>query len=290
MEKEILLGLIGHPVSHSLSPEIHRAIMASLTMSGDYNLIDVEAPFLEEKVSELKQLGYRGLNVTIPHKINAMKIMDSVDRKAQVAGAINTIHIDGESGRLTGYNTDVDGFRQALFSKKREVECCLIFGLGGAARACLTALADLDKPPKKIYLVGRDPVKAGQLASQLMDKKFFKGSGISPFDPQKERLRALQISPDLFVNASPLGQGVALSERYISLMKEFREVEGNLQSKLVFDLVYSKDAHLPTATVALAKNLGLCALDGFEMLVCQAVKAFEIWTGKSVPPEKVQIR
>lgn len=288
MQKEILLGLIGHPVSHSISPVIHKALLFHSGLKGDYELLDVESKRLSSAILEFKSKGYTGLNVTIPHKVEVMKYLDRVDEKAQAVGAINTIHFESEKNIATGYNTDIDGFLEALAFRKISVSNALVYGYGGAARACILALSGLDSRPDKILLTGRNMKKASSLLAELSSLEPFEGSSIEIFDPDHDSLTD-DLELDLFINASPIGQTVGVTEQYRSLLKKFSEAGGDKRNKLLFDLVYAKDPMGETESTSLAKEIGIDAVDGREMLVRQAIKSFQIWTGKSVPLELLDI-
>ena len=133
MSEEYNLGLIGSPLSHSISPVLHRAMLKYSGLKGDYKLFDIDADELNDRFSEFKNTVH-GLNVTIPHKIRTIELVDEVSSESQLVGAINTIQF-GQTCR--GFNTDIYGFYRSIESLEPDIQSALVYGYGGASRAVI---------------------------------------------------------------------------------------------------------------------------------------------------------
>lgn len=295
--RRYLLGIIGHPVSHSLSPRLHKAALAYHELDGDYRLIDIHPDDLVASIKALREQGFSGLNVTIPHKQAVVCCLNSLDDSVRLIGAVNTISFNGDYA--CGNNTDIFGFVQSLKdtygrNQLSEVSAVLL-GAGGAARACVTGLCELGV--KNIFIHARNSQKAEELVSSFMtashalesagEATFLAGRNLevlrsnskelnSNLTELNSNLKEVLGTCSLFINATPIGQAdPALPDwycQYLSFLKP---------DAFVFDLIYSTGKD--TATVAKAKTLGLKAGDGTAMLLYQAAQSFKIWTGLDVP-------
>jgi 3-dehydroquinate dehydratase/shikimate dehydrogenase len=258
-----ICGLVGHPISHSVSPHMHNAAFATSGTRAVYIPFEVcdVGSFLSRMVRpRTRELDWdlRGLSVTAPHKSAVMDHLDWIDPGARDIGAVNTIVIDGDA--LHGYNTDVSAMLQPVIEKLgplRDARCAVI-GAGGAARA---ALWGLRREGASITLVARNEEKARSLAER--------------FAANCEDLSgALFEGFDLIVNATPLGTSGLLE-------KETPAVSGQLRgARLAYDLVYNP---IDTKFLREAREAGCETLGGVEMLVLQAAKQFELWTGIEAP-------
>ncbi|NLT92935.1 MAG: shikimate dehydrogenase, partial [Actinobacteria bacterium] len=160
-----MIGILGDPVSHSLSPRLHNAAFAALGLDYVYVPLPVRAAEVGAAVRGLAALGLRGANVTIPHKGAVLPFLDELSEEARLCAAVNTIVVDDDD--LRGYNTDVEGVRAALAAAAGaapEGEPALVFGAGGAGRAAALALARLGCP---LTLVNRTPAAAERLAALI---------------------------------------------------------------------------------------------------------------------------
>jgi len=263
-------GIFGHPVSHSLSPIMHNAAFKKLKLDCVYIAFDIHPTNLDSATRAIKSLGILGANVTIPHKERIISFLDETYPEVALTGAVNTVK--NENGKLTGYNTDVEGF---LIAIKEDLEVTpkglrvFLLGAGGAARAVLTALCM--NGASEIYLINRTLDKANALASKF--KKSYKDISIEPYsledtDSVERSLR----TADLLINASSSGmEGVASIKLQLELLPK---------DSMIYDLVYK-----PRETDLLkgAKELGLKAAGGLSMLIYQGAKSFEIWTGEKAP-------
>lgn len=250
-----LVALLGHPVAHSISPQIHNAAFAAAGVDAVYVALDVAPNGIAHAVAGIQALGLLGANVTVPHKQAVFAAVEHRAAAAQASGAANTLFWD--QGRLCADNTDVAGLAAVL---TRDVDLrpddgVVLFGAGGAARAAALALGGAGAT---VEVVGRRPEAVRDIEMLLA------GAG---------GRAAAAPKPRLVVNATPLGlHGEALPERLMSL--------GGGQ--IALDLVYGP---ADTPFLAAARAAGAVALDGRGMLVEQAAAAFERWTGRPAPRE-----
>lgn len=255
-----VLGLLGHPVGHSVSPQIQEAALEALRLPGAYLPFDVPHEFLEPFLDAAERLRARGFNVTIPHKEAVAELMDELDGDAEALEAVNTVVV--KEGWTKGHNTDVFGFRMSLRSLGLRVgdHTALVVGAGGAAKAVVHVLL---REGAHVQIVNRTPERAETLADAFDDEV----SVLTLEDVARK-------GPwDLLVNATPAGTrgtDTALPVPESSLDR----------TRFVYDLVYN-----PTETplLAAAKRRGIRGTNGLEMLLQQAAASFELWTGKAAP-------
>jgi shikimate dehydrogenase len=255
-----LAGVMGWPVDHSRSPSIHNHWIAEHNLRGAYVLLPVEPTRLEQALRALPVMGFSGCNLTIPHKVAALSIVDRVDELAQRIGAVNTIVVEAD-GSLTGRNTDAFGFIQSLRDAhadwKPDAGPALVLGAGGASRAVLAGLLESGVP--SIRLTNRSAEKTQELMAMF-------GPRVESV-AWSERHAALQ-GAALLVNTTNLGmQG----QPSLDLQLEFLD-----PGTLVADIVY-----VPQETQLLlqAKARGNRTVNGLGMLLNQARPAFEAWFG-----------
>ncbi len=252
-------GLVGHPIEHSRSPFIHTLFARQTGQHLTYELIDASPPAFETAVRGFGAAGGRGLNVTVPHKEAASTLVDEVSHAARVAGAVNTITIDGN--RLRGDNTDGVGFirdvtvNQGLDLAGRSV---ILFGAGGAARGIVGPL--LAEKPAKLVIANRSRQRAMQLAAHFGHPPEIE---LVEFD----RLAGLPAF-EVLVNASSAG-----------LKGEPTPFPGSLVNpeSFCYDMVYSRN-DTPFVTWAREQGAGY-AVQGWGMLVEQAAESFHLWRG-----------
>ncbi len=255
-----LAGVMGWPVSHSRSPLIHNHWIAEYGLLGAYALLPVQPERLADAIRGLSALGFAGCNLTIPHKVAAMALVDRVDALAQRIGAINTIVVEAD-GTLSGRNTDAFGFVQSL--RDAQPQWCAdagpaaVIGAGGAARAILAGL--IDKGTREIRLSNRSNGKAEELAQEF-------GPVIRTI-PWEERHDALADCA-LLVNTTNQGmQGQPALDLYLDALPS---------EALVADIIYTP---LETPLLRAARLRGNPAIDGLGMLLNQASLAFSSWFG-----------
>jgi shikimate dehydrogenase len=272
----IKLAITGYPLAHSLSPAMHRAALAAVGLEGDYVVLEAAPDELEAKVNYLKENGFRGFNVTIPHKVAIMNFLDEIDPFAKQVGAVNTVIISPDK-KLSGYNTDVYGFTQAIPADIRESlhgKKAAVIGSGGAARAVLAGLADIGI--SEITIHARNTEKAQELATSRV------GKFCPPESTTKILVAGLNDNTNLsgvsiVVNTTPVGmhgkfEGESpLSEASITSLP---------QDALVYDLVYKP---AKTKLLEIAEKRELLTLNGLDMLVLQGAKGLSLWTGLPAP-------
>jgi shikimate dehydrogenase len=179
MAHDFRFGLFGHPVAHSLSPVMHAASFRSLGIDAEYLCFDVSPEALAARLDACRDGGLNGLNLTVPHKAAAVALMDRLDRSAHLFGAVNTVRID--AGKLTGFNTDAEGFLEDLAVNCRvtpEDRRVLILGCGGAGRAL--AIACASRGASEVMLANRTAIfrRHAAVYRQILEKPL--GVGIEP--------------------------------------------------------------------------------------------------------------
>ncbi len=246
-------GLFGHPVAHSISPQIHNAAFAAAGIDAVYVAFDVAPDRIDDAVAAVEAFRLFGVNVTVPHKRAVFLRVARRTPDAEVAGAANTLYWDGSV--LAADNTDIEGLRRVLLEDAGLTggEQVLLLGAGGAARAAAVAAGELGC---RVEVVARRPEAVTDLDAVVAAAGGVPGA---------------VDAPTLVVNATPLGlHGQELPDRFLDL--------GPGQTAL--DLVYRTG---DTPFVAAARTLGAAAFDGRGMLVAQAAAAFERWTGVPAP-------
>jgi len=258
--KTILYGLFGYPVKHTLSPKMHNAAFKNLRIKAKYVPFEIKPENLETKLKSLVELGFGGINVTVPHKESCMRYLDEIDKNAKLIGAVNTIKVEGS--KLIGYNTDGLGFLRSLKENNINIDgsSVLILGAGGASRAISVSM--LEKVDK-VYIYDIDSLKAKALIDDLnniiADKAVFL---------DKEDLKEKITFVNILVNATPVG-----------LKQDESPIEEELLSnnlRLVYDLIYNPPV---TKLLKAAQARSIATMNGLGMLIYQGMESFKIWTG-----------
>lgn len=274
--KTQLVGLIGHPIKHTYSPFIHNVAFELTGLDYIYLPFNVVPVNLKSAIKGLVALGYKGFNVTIPHKVKVKEFMSKVSEEASLVGAINTVLI--EDGKLFGYNTDVAGALETLYAYRKEITGneCVVIGAGGSARAVIYTLIKHFRP-SRIHLVNRTEQRAETLRQFFKTKMKFDSFTVNELIPPD--IKELVKSSALVVNATSVGMHPDEDDAVLTQKDIFTK------DQIVFDLVYN-----PTQTklLKLAQSSGARTVDGIKMLVNQAAKSFEIWTGEKMPVEQVE--
>jgi len=275
--RALRLGLLGHPVGHSLSPALHRAALEAVGLRGDYALFDVEASELPGWVARLRAGELDGLNVTIPHKLAVAPLCDELEGAAGTLGAVNTL-TRSPAGAVIGYNTDVSGLaravREAFPGLPLAGRVVGVVGAGGAGHAAVLAADALGAGA--IRLCNRSLARAEGLASRL-------GPHLAA-RIEVHGLDAVARGAALVLQATSLGMGLAPgSPPWQALQSDARAwLAGMAADGAVLDLVYRPE---DTPWCAAARALGRSAAAGLGMLVHQAAEAFALWTGREPPRE-----
>ncbi len=270
-----LVALLGDPVSHSLSPRMHAAAFAACGLPWAYVAFRVRWEDLREAVAGLRALGFEGANLTIPHKVAALALVDEVDASARRCGAVNTLVFRG--GRVVGHNTDVSGVRRALREEGLDLRGAraVVLGAGGAARAACAALGELGAE-RVVVLARRLP--AAEAVCEFMGREF-PATAFEPLPLEEETLRSALRGAHLLVNATPVGMHPDEEGCLVGSAEWLRP------QLVVFDMVYNPAR---TRLVRLAEAAGARAVGGLAMLVHQGAEAFELWTGRPAPVDAMK--
>jgi len=262
-------AVIGDPIDHSFSPALHNTAFLFSGLDCTYIAYRIPKGELEYGVAALKKINIAGFNVTIPHKVDMMKFLDEVDNECRVVGATNTVV--SENGCFKGYNTDVDGFLDPI--KKRNIDSkgsdVLLIGAGGAARAIIAGFGK--EKAHRVTIANRTRERAEELV------KFAQSIGLESDYLDLQSAGEAVNRYKFVVNATSVGLkgiGCPISTRNIG------------KESIVYDIVY-----LPVETPLIdqSKNQGATIIYGWEMLLAQAMKSFEIWTGKPAPYQAMKL-
>ena len=263
-----VVGLIGHPVAHSLSPVIHNNLYRSLGFDMVYHAFDVKPDQVAEAIKGFNALGFMGFNVTVPYKEVVFEIVDHIDSDAQAIGAINTVKID--KGKLIGYNTDGQGFLQSLSQSGFSAygTKVVLLGAGGSARAIGVAIAG--EKPESVTIVNRTFQRAEDLAdiiNQYKNQKLVRTAKSIPNDA------------DIIINTTNLGMWPSTKGN---------PLQGYTLNKQTFvcDIVYNPRE---TAMLQYAISKSCKTMGGLGMLIGQGLRAVEIWLDQSLPSSAWQI-
>lgn len=257
--------IIGDPIHHSLSPGMQNAAFAALGLNCTYIAFRVPPSELKESVESLRSINIAGFNVTVPHKVEVMKHLDELDVTAKKGAAVNTVN--NIEGIFRGYNTDIHGFIEPL--RQRMIDFrgmnVLVLGAGGAARAVVAGLAEKSHSISKVVIANRDVERAKELA------KIGSGLGLKCETISLDKAQSVSPDSDLVVNATTLG---------INNEPSVIDYDHIKKGSIVYDIVYRP---VTTSLIENAKYAEANVVYGYEMLVEQGAKAFEIWTGIQAP-------
>lgn len=258
-------GIFGHPVGHSLSPDIHNAWFRQYGIDARYDRYDVAPSNLAAEFRMAKDRGIAGLNVTVPHKQAIVELLDDMGSEVRAIGACNTIKLES-GGRYRGYNTDAEGFVLSLADdgvRFRHAKA-LVIGAGGAARAIVYGL--LHAGVESVTILNRTHRNAVELAND-MRTHVLGGQALTARGWDGSAIDVSQYRADLVVHTTTKG---------MSGDNPSPELRGDLHGIAVVDIVYRP---LETALLQQARTLGASTYDGLRMLAGQAALSFEIWAG-----------
>ena len=256
-------AVIGDPIDHSLSPNIHNAAFRHSKLDHTYIAYKIPAGELAAGIEALKAIKIAGFNVTIPHKIEMMKFLDEMDTTCKVIGAVNTVL--NENGKLKGYNTDMIGFLDPIKKKNLTIKNSqvLLLGAGGAARAIITAM--IKEKASKISIVNRTQENANKLAD------FAKKIGGNVDTISMQEANKLITDYKFIINSTSIG----MRNEHSPISTE------NIgKNSIVYDIVYQP---INTDLIKKSKENGATIIYGYEMLLSQAACSFEIWHKKEAP-------
>lgn len=268
------LGIIGYPLGHSISAVIQKAGLESIGLKGSYDVMETPPEDLINRIKYIKANGYNGFNVTIPLKVPMSLFLEDIDDYANIAGCVNTVKVM-EDKSFYGYNTDIYGFKKAipqdfdLNSKNAS-----ILGTGGASRAAVVGLAE--RGVKEIDFYTRNIINSRQTLDYVRAK--FPEITFNVY--QIQNIRSLEHT-SIIVNATPIGMKGFMADQ---MPLERADLDNlNPEKTIVYDIVYNP---VKTILIQEAQKRGLKTIGGLDMLIYQAERAIEIWTGQS-PDTKI---
>lgn len=262
-----IAGLIGHPVEHSFSPPMHNAAFNALNMDWTYVAFDVEPSNLKSAIDGARSLNIKGLNVTIPHKIEVMEYLDEIDEVARLIGAVNTI----DFRNMKGYNTDgigaVKAIEEVTSIKNKNV---VIAGAGGASRAISFYIAKYGA--ESITILNRNVDKASDLAKDINLIDDVRADSIS-------QINDYVCEADILIDTTPVGMHPNVDADAIVGAEDMHE------DLVVFDAVYNPNE---TSLIKRAIKANAKPVYGIKMLLYQGVESFKIWTGQNPPVDVME--
>lgn len=270
------LGIIGHPLGHSISAVIQKAGLESIGLDGTYDVMDTPPEDLINRIKYIKANGYNGFNVTIPLKVPMSLFLDDIDDYANIAGCVNTVKVMDDKS-FYGYNTDIYGFKKAIpetidLSGKN----ASILGTGGASRAAVVGLAECGI--KEIDFYTRNIINSRQTLEYVRAK--FPEITFNVY--QIQNIRSLEHT-SIVVNATPIGMKGYMADQ---MPLEPYDLDKLNPETLIYDIVYNP---VKTVLIKEAQKRGLKTIGGLDMLIYQAQRAIEIWTGQTPEVQAMKI-
>ena len=270
------LGIIGYPLGHSISAVIQKAGLKSIGLEGSYDVMETPPEDLINRIKFIKTNGYNGFNVTIPLKVPMSLFLDDIDDYANIAGCVNTVK-GGDDKSLFGYNTDIYGFKKAIPETINLAgKNASILGTGGASRAAVVGLAE--KGVKEIDFYTRNIINSRQTLEYVRAK--FPEINFNVY--QIQNIRSLE-GTSIVVNATPIGMKGFMADQ---MPLEKTDLDKLNPETLIYDIVYNP---VKTVLIQEAQKRGLQTVGGLDMLIYQAERAIEIWTGKSPDTKLMKI-
>ncbi|MDB9532229.1 shikimate dehydrogenase, partial [Nodularia spumigena CS-1038] len=273
--KTQLLGVIGHPVEHSLSPVMHNAALAQLGLDYVYLPFPIKPENLEVAIAGFAAINVVGFSVTIPHKQAIMPLLSEISPTAQAIGAVNTV--SRQNNQWVGTNTDIEGFiapLQTTYQQDWSQKIAVILGHGGAARAVVAGCQQLGFA--QIHVVGRNMQKLTAFGNSWGSSPLAEKLQVHIWDD----LAKLIPQANLLVNTTPVGMYPLVNESPVSLA----DMQKLSSGAIAYDLIYTPS---PTQFLQQAQKHGAIVIDGLEMLVQQGVAALKIWLERESLPVDV---
>ncbi|MBD2205868.1 shikimate dehydrogenase [Calothrix sp. FACHB-1219] len=273
--KTKLLGVIGYPVEHSLSPVMHNAAIAQLGLDYVYLPFPIAPENLKSAIAGFAAVGVVGFSVTIPHKQAIMPLLSEITPIAQAIGAVNTV--TRQNNTWVGTNTDIEGFiapLQTTYKQDWSQKAAVILGNGGAARAVVAGCHQLGFA--EIHVVGRSQQKLEEFYASWHDSSLAINLQVHTWD----KLAKLIPQANLLVNTTPIGMYPKVDASPVSV----EEMADLPTDAIAYDLIYIPK---PTQFLQLAQQQGAIAIDGLEMLVQQGAAALKIWLQQETVPVEV---
>lgn len=262
-DKPLILGLVGFPLKHALSPVLHKYLLNDLGLVGSFYKFEIRPHQLKDAFKDFREIGVLGFSVTIPHKQQIMHHLDQVSDLATEIGAVNAVAF--REGKWFGDNTDVLGFEQTLQQRDISLKNAVatVLGAGGAARSVIFALIRCGA--KRIFLFNRTLQRARELAENLSTITGFAEVEVAEMVPELVQKRVSE--SDLIINATSVGMSPQTGATPYSF-------EVSASGLIAVDLVYNP---LQTRFLQLAHAAGAITVDGLDMLIYQGVEALKLW-------------
>ena len=259
-------GIIGYPLSHTLSPSMHNFIYQKLGIDVEYKKWEISPNNLKSHIEKINNENFIGANITVPYKEKIVPLLDEIRNEAKFTGAVNTIVKN--NNKLIGYNTDVYGIEQTLDIKLKNdvINNAVIFGAGGAAKAAFFVL--LQRGLNNLTIVNRTKSNALKMISKFNNVNC--DQNIITLN-EKSQIKSACLSADLIINTTILGMKNSGYEDISPIDSTF--IDSN---SVIFDMVYNP-TKTPLIKIALERNANI--IEGLDMLVYQAIKSIELWTG-----------
>ncbi|MGN0107942.1 MAG: shikimate dehydrogenase [Hominilimicola sp.] len=263
------LGIIGYPVEHTFSPNMHNFISETIHNNYVYGTWCVKPENLREAIAGIRALGICGINVTAPHKVEVMKYLDCVTDTAKELGSVNTVV--NRDGKLYGYNTDADGFCMALDKAGIKIKDSriLVIGAGGVVRPTIIRL--IDNGASEITVVNRTKSKALSLAEDIFKTKNFK------VNTEIDELKF-----DIVINTTSAGMEPQENVLPIDSIEEIDDLSFIDENTAAVDMIYNPDE---TLFLRKARERGAKTMNGLGMLIYQGIIAYELFTDTHLPAD-----
>ena len=263
----VKLGIIGYPLGHSISAVIQKAGLKSIGLDGSYDVMETPPEDLISRIKYIKSNSYDGFNVTIPLKVPMSLFLDDIDDYANIAGCVNTVKV-GEDKSFYGFNTDIYGFKRAIPDEiDLSDKTASILGTGGASRAAVVGLAE--RGVKNIDFYTRNIINSRQTLEYVRAK--FPEINFNVY--QIQNIRSLADS-SIIVNATPIGMKGFMADQ---MPLERADLDKLNPNTVIYDIVYNP---VKTVLIQEAQKRGLKTIGGLDMLIYQAERAIQIWTGQ----------
>ncbi|MGD8780656.1 MAG: shikimate dehydrogenase [Ignavibacteria bacterium] len=270
-----IIGVLGHPIKQSYSPLMHNIAFELEGLDYIYLPFDVPTSNLKAALKGMIALGIKGMNVTVPHKEKVIDYLQDVSEEASIVGAVNTIV--NENGVLQGYNTDVNGVLETLLPYKEKIadQDVAIIGAGGASRSVVFTLIRHFKV-NKIILLNRTEQKAESLKEYFAARMMFDEFKVYELVPP-DIIEVLRDSK-LIINTTSMGMYPDMDDSATTIADSFSK------DQIIFDVIYNP---IKTKFLQIAESQGAEVIGGLKMFVEQGAKAYELWTGKVMPKDKI---
>lgn len=263
------LGIIGYPLGHSISAVIQKSGLESIGLEGSYDVMETPPEDLISRIKYLKVNGYDGFNVTIPLKVPMSLFLDEIDDYANIAGCVNTVKVM-ENRSFYGYNTDIYGFKKAIPENiDLKGKNASILGTGGASRAAVVGL--VERGVSDIDFYTRNIINSKQTLDYVRAK--FPHINFNVY--QIQNIRSLEHS-SIIVNATPIGMKGYMADQMPLEQSDLDKLDPN--KTIIYDIVYNP---VKTILIKEAQKRNIKTIGGLDMLVYQAERAIQIWTGKN---------